>query len=180
MADLDTAVQFVLHQEDARLSGAITTLPGDRGGATRYGLAARWHPELVEEGYYEMKDGEPTVPNEYALAIAVQVYSVQYASKLNIPGIADQDLANRALSFAVNEGPHEAVTLLQRAANACGCRIAVDGDFGPETLKAVDGLQPERLLAAFRSVQAGFYRRLVAVRPQLLPYLNGFLNRANV
>ena len=50
MADVDKAVQFVLGLEDARLKGDVTTLPGDRGGATRFGLASASHPDLVADG----------------------------------------------------------------------------------------------------------------------------------
>lgn len=178
MADVDKAVQFVLGLEDARLKGDITTLPGDRGGPTRFGLASASHPDLVADGYYEVENGSPKIPHDEALAIAEKAYAEQYGAKVQLEEIDDQDVANRVLSFAINEGPGEATALLQRALNTCGSNLAVDGCFGPETLRAVNAANPAQVIAALRAQQAGFYRRLVAARPALLPYLDGFLNRA--
>jgi len=178
MANADDAVQFVLRQEDSRLTGDITTLPGDAGGPTRFGLASRWHPELVARGFYELVHGAPRIGHDEALTIAEETYGVAYIAALHIDQIASQEVADRLLSFAVNEGKPEAVTILQRCLNGCGCAITVDGIFGPQTLKAVNSVDPARLIAAQRSSQEGFYRHLVAVRPALLPYLNGLLNRA--
>jgi hypothetical protein len=38
MSSIDVAIQFVVRQEDARMTGSVPTLPGDRGG--RPGLAS--------------------------------------------------------------------------------------------------------------------------------------------
>ena len=178
MADVDKAVQFVLHQEDESLSGDITTLPGDRGGPTRFGLASASHADLMADGYYEVENGAPKIAHDEALAIAEKAYAEQYAAKVQLEHIDDQDVANRVLSFAVNEGPHEAVALLQRALNTCGSSLSVDGILGGATLAAVNAADPAQVIASLRAQQSGFYRRLVAARPDLLPYLHGLLNRA--
>ena len=179
MDDVNQAVDFVLDQEDAGLTGNITTLPGDTGGATRFGLASADHPELVKEGYYEETDGQPKIPKEEALDIAEVKYAEEYGDKIDLSEIADQGVADRVLSFAVNEGEHEAIVILQRALNFLGASLATDGIMGPITLAALNAQNPDSVLATMRSMQADFYRHLVAVKPQLLPYLNGFLNRVN-
>ncbi len=179
MADINQAVQFVLLQEDSHLSGDVTQIPGDRGGRTRFGLAERWHPALVEQGFFDVEDGSPKIPNEEALAIAEKVYEEEYAAPLSLAEIDVQGVADRVLSFAVNEGPREATLLLQRALNSCGCNLSTDGVFGPATLAAVNAANSAQLIPALRAQQAGFYRRLVATQPRLLPELQGFLNRAN-
>lgn len=179
MADEEQAVEFVEKQEDSTLSGAITTLPGDSGGATRFGLASADHPELEAKGFYKETDGVPTIPTVEALPIADIAYTEEYAAPACIGMIQDQALANRVLSFAVNEGEHQAIVILQRALNYLGCSLKTDGVMGPLTLEAINAQNPETLLATMRSMQADFYRHLVAVRPQLLPYLKGFLNRVN-
>jgi lysozyme family protein len=179
MEDTEQAVQFVLRQEDARLSGDVTTIPGDRGGPTRFGLASKFHPDLVEQGFYELVDGEPKIPHDEALAIADQVYAEQYAAPLALDQVRSQEIANRLLSFAINEGPAEAITLAQRACKALGCTIADDGKMGPATIRALNSLDPAAWLAANRVQQEAFYRHLVATQPRLLPELQGLLNRAN-
>jgi lysozyme family protein len=180
MADTATAVQFVLRQEDSRLTGAITTLKGDRGGRTRFGLAERFHPDLVKSGYYDIgEDGEPVVPHDEALAIADQFTRSSMRSPLSLDRIESQDVANRLLSFAINEGPAEGIAVAQKACNALGCSLGVDGKLGPATLKALNSLDPEKWIAANRIQQENFYRHLVQVRPEMAHLLNGLLNRAD-
>ncbi len=179
MADIETAVQFVLHQEDERLSGDVTTLPGDRGGPTRFGIASAFHPELVAEHYFDVVDGEPVVPNDEALAIAEKVYAESYAAPLNLDEVEDQNVANRMLSFAINESPREAIVILQKALNSLGYWLAVDGVVGHHTLFAINSTQPDALINALRAFEAQFYRDLVAARPEMKPLLQGLLNRAN-
>jgi lysozyme family protein len=179
MADVEKAVQFVLGLEDARLKGDVTTLPGDRGGPTRFGLASASHPDLVADGYYEVDNDEPKIPHDEALAIAEKVYAEQYGAKVHIEEIDDQDVANRVLGFAINEGSAEATAVLQRALNSLGASIAEDGRFGPATLTAVNAADPDSLIAALRSFERQFYAHLVSVRPELMPFYRGFLNRAD-
>ena len=179
MADVNKSVQFVLRQEDARLNGDITTLRGDRGGPTRFGIASTSHPDLVSQGFFETVDGAPKIPHDEALAIAEKVYEEQYGAKVMLDQISDQDVANRILSFAINEGPGEATAILQRALNSLGNQLADDGKFGPATLAAVNAAKPDELIAAIRVFERQFYTHLVTVRPELMAYLHGFLNRAD-
>ncbi len=179
MDDVNQAVDFVLDQEDAGLTGNITTLPGDTGGPTRFGLASADHPELVKEGYYEETDGQPKIPKEEALDIAEVKYAEEYGDKIDLSEIADQGVADRILSFAVNEGPEESTAVLQKALNSLGANLSVDGKFGPGTLAAVNAQEPAKLIAALRSFQRQFYTHLVQVRPDLMPNYQGFLNRAD-
>jgi lysozyme family protein len=172
VADLNQAIDFVINLEDAGLTGRVTCLRGDPGGRTRFGLAERWHPELTATGYFD------TMSNVQAIAVAQNVYAAQYAKNLAIPEITSQDVANRVLSFAVNEGQHEAVLLLQRALVACGQAVAEDGVPGPATLAAENACPPQGLVAQIRAVQKQFYIDLVAAKPSLQPELNGLINRA--
>lgn len=179
MADIKEAVDFVLHQEDSRLSGAITTLPGDRGGPTRFGIASRFHPDLVDQGFFDSDGESPKIPNDDALAIAEHVYEEECASGLRLADIESQDVADRLLSFAINEGHAEAVAIAQRACGLLGQAIQDDGKMGPATVAAINACDPAAWLAANRTMQEAFYRHLVAVRPELLPELKGLLNRAD-
>jgi hypothetical protein len=75
MADLKTAIDVVLRQEDSRMSGVITTISGDSGGRTRFGIAERWHPELTAAGFFT------TMPTAAALTVAEGVYAESYGSR---------------------------------------------------------------------------------------------------
>ena len=180
MADAKAAVDAVLRQEDARLAGVITNRASDRGGLTRYGLAAKWHPELVTMGFYS-----PAMSAAQALPIAERAYEVCYEQPLYLDEISSQAIATSLLSFAVNEGNERAVSMLQRAALVCGksvgpgvsSRVGVDGRMGPATVAALNACDPKQLLNFYCDLEAHFYRGLAASDPTQNANLNGWLNR---
>lgn len=176
MASVGDAVHFVLLQEDAKMSGDVTEAKGDPGGKTRFGIASRWHPDLVPSGFFD----EHKMGRSAALAMATSIYIHQYAPPLELPSIDSQDIANRLLSFAVNEGQVEAVKLVQKALQASGWRnVDVDGEFGPNTLAAVNQVDSATLLEHWRNLQTVYYARWVAEdAPNRSGELRGLLNRA--
>jgi len=173
MASLKVAVDFVLRQEDSTLSGEITTLKGDNGGATRFGLASTDHPELVPEGYFD----ESRVSRDQALAIAEQVYGTQYGGPLHVVAIVDQAVATAVLSMGINSGTARAAKVLQTACSALGRALEADGDIGPKTLGVVNALNADQLLASFSTQADGFYRDLAEQDANDLPFLQGWENR---
>jgi lysozyme family protein len=173
MASSKVAIDFVLRQEDSTLSGDVTTLKGDSGGATRFGIASTAHPELVPQGYFDATK----VSSAEALVIAEQVYDKQYAAPLNVPLISDQALATAVLSLGINAGLGRAGQILQRACVALGHAIATDGKLGPATIAAVNASNADSLLGAFSTATEDFYRSLVVTNPDDGRFLNGWINR---
>jgi lysozyme family protein len=173
MANLTAAVDFVLKQEDASLSGDVTTLPGDSGGATRFGLASADHPDLIRTGYYNPS----IVPTTAALSIAEQVYISEYADPMHAGSITDQALATAVLSFGINSGTGQAARTLQSACVSLGQDVTVDGDIGPETLATVNSLNASQLLNTFCSGASTFYTGLAESNPEDAAFLQGWLNR---
>ena len=184
MADIAVAIVFVIAlEDDHQHPGCITQLRGDSGGRTRLGIAQRWHPDLTKSGFY---DGDPiagsvnplrwtptTVSEEAGAGIAASVYQRQYAEPLMLSEIGSQDLANRLLAFAVNEGLRQAVVLLQRCLDT-----AADGEMGPNTLSQANGRDAGALIASMKAEQVAFYRNLAANNPNLAEYAGGLQNRA--
>ena len=175
MASLSVAIDFVLKQEDALMSGDVTTLRGDSGGATRFGIASAYHPELMASGYFD----SDRVSRESALAIAVQLYNTAYAEPLRITSIQDQAVATAVLSFGVNAGVPEAGKQLQEACVASGKPVTVDHIVGYGTLAAVNALDPNYLLAQFCDKVRTFYTDLATSNPNDAGDLDGWLNRVS-
>ena len=167
MSNPTQSIDFVLKQEDATLSGVITNEVNDAGGLTRFGLCAKWHPELVAAGFYE-----PTMDSATARTMAETAYATAYANPLRLASINAQPVANALLSFAVNMGTFSAVETLQQV-----CGAVADGCIGPNTVAAINAHDPVTLLAAYCAIQANRYRGIVAANPTQQKFLAGWLAR---
>lgn len=185
MADVTAAIEFVIPlEDDHKYPGCITQLRGDAGGRTRLGCAERFHPELSAIGFY---DGDPiegstnplrwtptTVNAKDGMDHAVEAYQASYADPMRILAIKNQEIANRLLSFGVNEGVTEAVKIAQRVAG-----VQDDGKMGPVSIAAINGTDPAAFISGLKAAQVSFYKSLAASNPNLAGYLQGLINRAN-
>lgn len=171
MANVKEAVDFVLRQEDATLSGVVTYAPADRGGLTRFGLTAKWHPELVRSGFYQTNRDE-------ALAIAQEVYSSEYIPHLDLGKINRTAVALAILSFAVVEGAGHAVLILQRVLTSLGFPLVQDGSAGPKTIAAINAADPLQLVTALVRAQRDYFRQIVDKDASQAKWLGGWNNRA--
>lgn len=168
MADYSVAFNFMMDNEDAGLTGVITSdpEPQDPTARARFGLNSHWHPELVDQGFFAYNaDATPKVPSDQALTIASNVYKAEYWFPIRGFAIADQGIANKFLDLAVNAGWKEATKIVQRAVNHCLTPVAVgylpltvDGACGSETLEAINKCNPGDLLGEIKSYAAQFYR----------------------
>ena len=89
------------------------------------------------------------------------------------------DLLQRKLDLvqfdtAVNMGVGRAVRFLQQSVG-CG----VDGDFGPETERAVATCDLGDTVVHYCNAREAFYRRIVENKPSQAVFLKGWLNRLN-
>jgi type VI secretion system secreted protein VgrG len=170
MADAETAISFVMLQEDETLSGKVTD---DAGGKTRLGIAEKFHPVLAMTDFY-------TCPVAEALPIARKMYLTGYWAPMNGNPITSQDLANRLLSFCINMGTETAVMILQQSLNTFGGCLAVDGEPGPATIAAINSVcaaQEAALMTEWRNRLSQHYQAIVAANPAQAGELKGWLNR---
>jgi type VI secretion system secreted protein VgrG len=172
MADTNKAIMFVLRQEDSTLSGICTNSLGDRGGRTRFGIASRWHPDLVRAGFYE-------TDRDHALEVAQSVYAAEYASFLHLPSVRSQPIANALLSFSILENAARAALEMQEALNSLGARVVTDGSIGPETLRAINAQFPTKLLDAYVDQNRAYLHAITERDPSQRQWLRGWMNRCD-
>lgn len=175
MANVKSAVDFVMKQEDSSLSGVITNAPADRGGVTRFGIAAKWHPELVDTDFFSSS----MTPQE-AFPIAEHAYETQYVPVLHLDALTSDAVATAMLSFGVLEGTLEAVTVLQNAIVMLGTPITVDGKMGPATVAAANSSDPQKLITAVVQLQKAHFAHIAAVNPSQAVWVHGWDNRADL
>lgn len=164
MANVDEAIEYVLHQEDQTLSGVVTCSPD--GQRTRFGIDEHDHPDLTHSLFYT------SMGSIAALEIARRIYRQEYAEPLSIAEIIDQNVADLLLSLGVNCGVRTAAKMLQDVLNVDG-----DGRIGPITLDAVDHADSEALIEKLRRAGAEHYEKLIAANPSLAIYRKGWMRR---
>jgi len=147
-------------------SGAYTNDPVDPGGETKWGISKRAHPELdIKSLTY--KD-------------AIKIYATTYWSPMYdlIPSL---ELTFKVFDMGVLSGKPTAVKLLQQAIVASGKTIAVDGDFGPITLTALNVVYAQgngdRLYKLYIMKFVNRTNRTVFFKPWLRKYKMGWIKR---
>lgn len=94
--------------------------------------------------------------------------------------VASDDLCKRVFDYAVNANGVMAVKCMQQALNSLGsAQIEEDGHWGPATLAAVNGADPDALVAAFKAKRLEHYQAIVAANPARAQFLKAWTARAN-
>jgi len=122
--------------------------PKDLGGETKYGIAKRFYPDVDIKNLTEDE--------------AKEIYK--------------KDYWDRHFDMCVNQGYGTAIRILQRACNAKGADIAVDGGFGPGTQAAINTYKPS--LERVRCYRLKHYYDLVNKKPEQERFLFGWFKRA--
>lgn len=123
----------------------------DPGGATKYGIDQRSHPEVNIK--------------ELTEAGAKAIYWHEWTNE-NV-GKFPEPLRQVYFNYCVNTGQSRAAKLIQQALG-----VVVDGIIGPKTMTAVQKADPMNLALATIAKGDAFYRALN--RPK---FLQGWLNR---
>ena len=162
--------------------GGFVDHPDDRGGPTRYGIT-----EAVARsaGYSGAMSALP-------LALARDIYRRRYwqAPKFDHVAMRMPAAAAELFDTGVNMGLAVAAGFLQRALNVLnrGGRdwpdLAVDGEVGPRTLAALDGLAWHRgargervLVKALNALQGARYIALAEAQPSQESFVFGWLDQ---
>lgn len=179
--NVDKALAELIQRE-----GGYTHHPADRGGPTNWGITeqvARAH------GYSGSMQSLPRIEAE-------RIYRSLYWISPRFDHIAKRStkLAEELFDTGVNMGPKRAAAFLQRALNVLNRGagdypdIVADGDIGPMTLFALDGLIKKRgalaetmLLRIVDGLQLGRYVEIAEKNPSQEAFMPGWIaNRIGV
>lgn len=147
------------------LEGGFIEHKNDPGGATKYGISKRSHPDVDIVNLTEVG----------AKAIYKEEYWPWY-----MDGVTDWSVAAEMFEQLVNMRPRTAVKIWQRALNYLGAEISVDGKFGPITLLNINRYSRRMripLLKALNGVQFVHFLKLVEGGKRFDTFARGWLRR---
>lgn len=181
MSQFSHAIDTVLLHE-----GGFVNNHNDPGGATNFGISLRYLKSIGDldgDGWLDGDldhDGDVDIDDIRSMdkEQAMGMYRALWWEPNRYDLIVNQSIATKVFDLAVNMGTRQAHKLLQRACRACDYRLVDDGIIGSKTLDAVNLIDELGLLPAYRSEAGGFYRMLVATKPQFSDFEEGWLNRA--
>ena len=153
LTEFEEIIEVVLHHE-----GGYVHDPKDLGGETNFGIAKRFYPN--EDIKNLTKDR------------AKDIYKQDYWDKNKVESLPEQ-LRHIFFDMCVNQGKSRGVKILQRAANAKGKNLKVDGGLGPKTIAAMDGVELDRV----RAYRIKYYADLVTRKPDLEKFYYGWFRR---
>ena len=154
MKNFDEIIEQVLEHE-----GGYVNDPKDLGGETKYGITKRFYPDV------DIKN--------LTIEQATEIYKKDYWDKNRVESLP-QNLWHIYFDMCVNMGKRTAVKVLQRAANNKGRDIDVDGGLGPMTIKALKGVELDRV----RAFRVKYYVDLITARPEQEKFFLGWFRRA--
>ena len=154
LVNFDDIIEVVLHHE-----GGYVNDPDDPGGEPNFGIAKRSHPDVDIANL--TKDG------------AKEIYKEHYWDRNKVEDLPE-DLRHIYFDMCVNQGRGRAVKIMQRAANAKGADLVVDGGMGPKTIAAMSGVELQRV----RAYRVKYYADLVTRKPDLEKFYFGWFRRA--
>ena len=154
MKTFDEIIEKVLEHE-----GGYVNDPKDLGGETKYGITKRFYPDI------DIKN--------LTIEQATEIYKKDYWDKNKVESLP-QNLWHIYFDMCVNMGKRTAVKVLQRAAVNKGKDIEVDGGLGPMTIKALSGVELDRV----RAFRVKYYVDLITAKPEQEKFYLGWFRRA--
>ena len=139
--------------------GGYVNDPHDAGGETNFGIAKRFYPDVDIKNLTKEQ--------------AKKIYHQDYWRPAKCDDVPPR-LRHIYFDMCVNFGRSGAVKVLQRAANAKGAGLIVDGKIGPKTINSLDKVKEGRV-RAYRVLK---FAKIVIDKPEQEKFWYGWYKRA--
>ena len=145
----------------------------DPGGTTNFGISSRF-----------IRDNQISTDPDYVLSLtkddAIEIYREYWWYQFHYERFTQIDVIAKVFDLAVNMGQITAHKILQRSCNAIktGPQLQVDGLLGPATISASNTLGPLILRQALRDSAKERYLEIIAAKPAMKEFEQGWLVRA--
>jgi lysozyme family protein len=148
--------------------GGYSNHPADTGGATMKGITQKEYDSYRGHQGDSYQDVRLISDTELW-----DVYLTLYWIPMNLEIIDDDDLVLQVYDMGINAGTRTAIKLLQRLVG-----VIDDGYIGPQTNKAIREYNGN-ILEDYKKRRKLFYVTLKQNKPELKPFLIGWLNRVD-
>lgn len=167
ISTFQSACLFVIKNEGSE----YTDLKADAGGPTKYGCTLDDYSTFM--GRKMTANDVKNMSEATATNILKSLYWIDAYSEL------PQSVCSVILDWTFLHGVNSGRMMAQKAANELGAHIAVDGDFGPATIKALNALRPAYFISQFKTDILSYFKALVAYSPSQKVFLAGWTARIN-
>lgn len=174
MSSFDLTIPIILQHE-----GGWVNNPFDPGGETNFGISMliikREKLTLEQLGIDNWESG---CLKKMTVETAKNLYNILFWDRYGYQACADQTIATKICDCAVNCGPGRAATMAQKAANACGQNLTVDGILGPHSFATINAIDPKTYVHAYADQMRTYYNGIVAANPKLKVFLTNWIKRS--
>lgn len=165
MAKIDILWPFILSWE-----GGFANIPGDRGGATKYGVTiSTWKAQ----GYDKDGDGDIDVDDLKLITPedAKRMCRLNFWNRWKADEIKDQSIANMLVDWVWASGKY-GITIPQQLLG-----VKADGIVGPKTLAALNKQDARSFFYKLWQRRKKYIIAICVNNPSQNKFLNGWLNR---
>lgn len=136
---------------------------GDMGGNFEVaGINDKYHPEAFKRISSLQPEARAAAAAEY-----IKEYTSPFVSRL------PEKIQPFAQDLAFNRGSGGATKYIQQGLNSLGINVAVDGKIGPQTIKAIESVNPSALMRATSQAQLNDEYRMAQKNPARKKFING-------
>lgn len=154
--------------------GGFVNHVNDRGGATNMGITLQTYSSYL---------GRPASVAELKKiprAHVNEIYSTNYYKAMGLDKVKSGEVAMVLMDQGVNRGTRRVVKQAQMVANEqFNKKLAVDGQFGPKTAKAINSIDAIDYSREFLQLSTHVYVDIVKRRMDQMVFLSGWMNRVH-
>ena len=175
MANFDKIIPTILKHE-----GGLTNDKYDRGGITNYGISLTFAKDTNDKALLDVDhDGDIDANDIRKLTKeqAIKVYRKHFWDKAKLDEINSDKIALAIMDTGVNHGIYKGISMAQETLNKLGKKVDVDKIMGPQTINALNSVDPDTFVETYLKSRKNYYRRIVETRPTQNMFFRGWMNR---
>lgn len=173
------------HALAAQWEGGLSDHPSDPGGITNHGISLRFLQDFAaSQQHRDLLDQLgvilPVTGGTIRQLNVNQAKSIHKMAFWQEPALhlLPEAQGFALYDFSMNAGPHAAGKILQRALNAHGAKLTVDGKIGPNSRAAAEAQgNNASIIDSIYAGRAAYYQAIVSKTPSSTVFLRGWLNR---